>query len=94
MAQFEIGQRVVCVDDSRTPHKSWHGFPVVKGEIYTIRENCVSVIFHDINCVRLEEITGRNMDWPYKETRFEPLQKTSIEIFNQMLVSKELEDVK
>ncbi len=92
--KFEIGQKVVCVNDKLTsPFRSWNEGPIFKGQIYVIRDNDVISPRGTRHCVRLEEIHRPNQDWPYRESRFEPLKKTSIEIFKRMLVSKELEDV-
>jgi len=89
--KFEIGQKVVCVNDSPHLHTDWCGYPIHRGQIYVIRDNIVEwPYWQDQNCVRLEGIY-RNDDLPYREDRFEALQKTSIEIFKRMLVSKELE---
>jgi len=92
--RFEIGQRVVCVNDVPNPRTVWGKYPLVKGRVYVIRDNNVTSPEGIIHCVRLEEIYRyEQQDWPYRENRFEPLQETSIEIFKRMLVSKELEDV-
>lgn len=89
---FEVGQRVVCVDDSVYPGRKWApGCAVRRGAIYTIAENNVTNFItgrHD--CVLLVE--KRNiLNGAYRADRFEPLPKktTSIEIFTRMLTPRE-----
>lgn len=97
---FHVGQRVVCVDDSR--YARGHGFEVtpVKGSTYTIRDFAER---EDGLGVRLIEIVNPEGNYRWRPgltectfhiRRFRPVRDTDISIFTNMLVpTKERERV-
>lgn len=93
---WHIGQRVVCVDDS----KSTHATKVFKGNIYTIREFVIRPISKKYG-IRLQEISNDKVhvlgfgfvEPAYCENRFRPLDEKRIDIFRAMLKNKEKEKV-
>jgi hypothetical protein len=79
---FHVGQKVVCVDDS-LPANPWHRqHPLVKAQVYVVRE---LHLYPDCNCV---DIDGSGRMWQH--WRFRPLieKKTDISIFTEMLTPK------
>jgi hypothetical protein len=97
MSNFHIGQEIVCVDDRYTNDR--YGATIRAGTKYTIAwvgwfDNPFSP---DLSCVgvHLEEVQRRrsrsrgadtNIVVPYRATRFRPVRKTSIEVFEAMLI--------
>jgi hypothetical protein len=93
---FHVGQQVVCVDDDYTNHPAWVVVPnrPVRGSVYTIREVC-EVTYEtgpDIG-LRLIEVVNAPICWrdgvaehAFHRQRFRPLRKTSIEVFERMLI--------
>ncbi len=75
---FKIGQKVVCVDDSKQENicVAIHISYVEKGRIYTVRG------FDSIQGILLEEITGGfyfdNSEAGFKESRFIPLKEDRV----------------
>jgi hypothetical protein len=81
---FQIGQRVVCVDDS--PPTSGRALLVVKGNIYTVSD---SLNVGGLVGLLLEEVEPINgIGWHV--WRFRPVvcSKTDISIFTKMLDGK------
>ncbi len=106
ICKFEVGQRVVCVNDTfgafSEPSCLWNRVGnlggLTKGEVYTIRRVGIDYIT-DLPVVWLVEIVRpliaddiyeRGMD----HRRFAPLEekKTDISIFTQMLVIKKVKE--
>ena len=90
---FYVGQKVVCVDDSKDPYRDYHYYPEirpVKGETYTVREVCK-------NGIRLVEIVNKEYQYGngfgeviFRFHRFAPLEtyresySIAIELVQQM----------
>lgn len=90
---FQVGQKVVCVDDF-FPSPLWSNGDtggLKAGRVYTIR--WIGVSYHPYKgraqCILLEGITRiyYGTDWPFKATRFRPAveRKTDISIFRSLL---------
>ncbi len=92
---FKVGQRVLCVNDDvhafvprgMVVFHSLHG--LTKGFVYTVRF-CGTFripIIGEYLGVRVREIIrAPGIDVPYDHRRFQPLRKTSIDVFTQLLV--------
>jgi hypothetical protein len=85
---FEVGQKVVCVNDQplNTAHY-WDG-RLEQGKIYVVRAiGQRHPHYPGVDCVKVEGIVRRPNDHPYAAQRFQPLpeRKTSIEIFQKIL---------
>lgn len=83
MADFHVGQQVVCVDAS----PDWRGRPtnVVKNAVYTIAEIGEPDSTGALGLI-LVEVRPQYRGRPgYRASRFRPVRKTSIEIFERML---------
>jgi hypothetical protein len=96
MSNFHVGQQVVCVDDAYRD-LGWRNVPnrPVKGRVYTVREVLLYEYF-DFGAkpaLRLHEIINPEFDWiegrceiAFGFARFRPVRKTSIEVFERMLI--------
>ncbi len=91
---FEVGQRVVCVDNRNNRGKRWlPGTEPSVGCIYVVREVGTTLIgnpgikVHGL-CLRNKYEDVWYPDAFYRATRFEPLPKkaTSIEVFQRLLL--------
>lgn len=92
---FEVGQRIVCVDDSNRPGKRWYpGADLLKqGTVYVVRQAGLVAVSDGSDAIRLVGLTNnvpsRGLwDIPYRACRFEamPRKSTSIEVFRKMLL--------
>lgn len=105
MANFSVGQKVVCVNDEFNPRAVIRGTSLPKrGQIYTVRE----IVVHSLGeTIRLREIvnahgvylhddTGEFLEaaFPSFRFRFRPLveRKTDISIFTAMLNPSKVEE--
>jgi hypothetical protein len=81
---FRVGQKVVCVDDEAQPCNRGYT-PVVKGDIYTIRD---AFDWFGLDGIRLEEIKNPH-DRGYQARRFRPVveRKTDISFAHEILNS-------
>jgi hypothetical protein len=93
---FHVGQQVVCIDDRFSDHEIWRravrSFPKLHG-IYTIREivesdGLLGFCFYEITNPRAEFCNGY-LEPAFKSRNFRPVKKTSIEIFERLLVPAE-----
>lgn len=89
---FHIGQLVVCIDDSHNPnrlHLSHDETIPTKGMIYTIRgfletPSGVGVYLEEI--INKPKMYAQGMlEVAFRQERFRPIQKTSIEVFTAIL---------
>lgn len=88
MTDFFVGQKVVCIDDTklREPYLS-------KGAIYTIREICESVEpvkwpglyfrFNEIHTPIVNDVYGRR-ELSWSEKRFKPVEYKAASIFRKI----------
>lgn len=87
MSNFHVGQSVVCVDDSSF-YSSLDG--LTKGKVYTVREVGLTSWMDGAPCIRVCEIVRpyhpQSPDTPFWARRFRPVRKTSIEVFEAMLI--------
>lgn len=87
---FEVGQEVVCVDDS-LPANPWHrANPLVKGAIYVIRAmEAVHNAAGEFMGIHVRIDSSARL-WPGE--RFRPLvkRKTDISIFKRMLAPRRI----
>lgn len=72
---FHVGQKVVCVDDADQRCDPGDA-PVVKGEVYTVRE---AFDFFGMPGIRIKEIRNPK-DRGYHQRRFVPLTETKSKI--------------
>ena len=81
---FEVGQMVVCIDNSNTPRRKWKGDKPIVGSIYTVTEiGLINVMFGTPINIRLQEI--RNIpDIGYRQNRFRLVPKHSIQLFHDI----------
>jgi hypothetical protein len=86
MSNFHVGQQVVCVDDQWDDDDQVER--PVRGRVYTIRS-----IIGSLDCLQLVEISNRPKRYregyaecAFFSRRFRPLRKTSIEVFERMLI--------
>lgn len=106
MWDFHVGQEVVCVDASHTTKHNEQ--ELVRGKIYKIRWVGLSEhpVFGGNLSIKVEgmvrpvrpdlvEMFPELADVPFRATRFRPLveKKTSIAIFEKMLIPNKLEPV-
>lgn len=96
---FELGQKVLCIDTSKTAIDAAPG--IVAGEIYTVRS--MSTTAHDISnpshvfeyhCITVEEVMIKEHRGykvrdrlGYAAYRFRPLDDPSLDIFRKMCVN-------
>ena len=90
---FYIGQQVVCVDVNFSREPTWRGairkFPKLKN-VYTIRDmraegELVGLCFEEIINARANFSSGR-VEAAFDSRKFRPLRRTSIEVFERLLV--------
>jgi hypothetical protein len=88
---FRVGQKVVCVDASLTLTAMtlrWAfrmGWPLVKGEVYTIQRLAVLL---NTQAVELVEVKNtKHLERCFRLDRFRPVveRKTDISVFTEML---------
>ena len=98
---FYVGQKVVCMEDGHLPQRAWDRTPVshwiARGNTYVIRrvsnrKNAL-VWLRGINRARDVGERDRIVDGGFFACRFRPLveRKTSIEIFQRLLLPSEKE---
>ncbi len=98
MNNFQVGQKVVCVDDRYGAYSAYLtgacmgqgqvNLYVKRGAIYTIREiGCVHRCAPSLLCVRVVEIKLDEEDSPLAAARFRPVveRKTDISVFQHLL---------
>jgi hypothetical protein len=91
MCTFQVGQKVVCIDDTPRTRRGWvSGTKPTLREIYTITR--VAPMHTDPNRIALwfEEITNwwphpSNIDAGYNANRFRPVKTTNIDVFLKLL---------
>lgn len=96
---FEVGQRVVCIEDGKL-HNRRHGWAPgskpTKGQIYTVREVGLFLlpsmyVENEGVQLRLEEIQNiwpewrKDYDVGYLACRFRPLNGARLDVFRAML---------
>ena len=93
---FFRGQKVVCVDGSCEPGKTWRGRPPVEGNIYTVAGFVTNRDGKE--CVTLVELKRhpkaiRRGHPGYDIHRFRPIcdRPTNISMFTEMLKDKHVE---
>jgi hypothetical protein len=85
MSDFHVGQQVVCVDD--TPARDGLQTAVRRGSIYTIRQILAWGEFVGLRLVEVRDPPERRgILSGYRAERFRPIRKTSIEVFERMLI--------
>lgn len=86
MIPFEVGDKCVCIDDK--PYKGgWYGDPPKAGTTYTIKAIGPSPLWPEQINLFLVEIAN---DWGgddigFRASRFRPVKKTNIEVFQKIL---------
>jgi hypothetical protein len=94
---FHVGQQVVCVDDKFSKREDWRRtvrvFPLLHS-IYTIREivqegELIGFYFYEITNPRAHFAKGY-LEPAFNSRNFRPVRKTSIEIFERLLVPNDL----
>jgi hypothetical protein len=90
---FQVGQQVICVSDSWLPNELWHRtvrtFPQLNS-IYTIHEirrgaSLIGFCFCEFVNPRAHFRSGC-LEPAFKSQNFRPVRKTSIELFERLLV--------
>ena len=86
---FCIGQKIVCVDDTR---RKVHAPPTAlkRGTIYTVRACIGGEPLYPKPGILVEELTSRisskhGVEWAFYADRFRPIKTTSIVTFLKML---------
>lgn len=86
---FRVGQEVVCVDDS--PHPEGFGSSALKrGNTYTVTYTYTN---SDGPGVHVAEAKHHPHFAGYRATRFRPIVKTDISIFQSMLISPPVKEL-
>lgn len=80
MSNFRVGQKVVCVNSTNTPGKSWYGDVPIVGQTYTIVDvfigpitGTISLLFEEINRSEWERESLGVDKLGYHAWRFRPL---------------------
>ena len=96
MINFEVGQKVVCVDADGTNICDVQ--ELEEGVVYTV--SWIGPYLHPLwgleeVCLKLEEVSRKPLpgepddlliiDMPFRATRFRPVKTTSIEVFKKLL---------
>lgn len=99
---FHVGQHVECIANLRKECLPGSANPVLKGNIYTVREvrddapwlhgkSSIVLLLHEVSNAHL--IGTRHGTWycyvepGFRQNRFRPLSSTRLDVFRQLLVS-------
>lgn len=84
---FQVGERIICVDDAPHPGRAWYGPRLQKGAEYTVRDYVPPHYADDGPCIRLNEIIRLCDGIGFRASRFRPLieKKTDISVFTALL---------
>jgi len=85
---FDIGQKVICINNNLDNGDDWYGPKLVLNKIYTVRDY-VPDPYNEYICIRLVElIRDKGCDHVgFRINRFAPIndKKTDISVFEKIL---------
>jgi hypothetical protein len=96
---LHVGQQVVCINGVFSPCEYWRqrvsAFPVLQG-IYTIRSmrevhDLIGLCFYEIRSPHAHFAEGY-VEPAFNSKNFRPVRRTSIEVFERLLLPAELVD--